>query len=331
MPVPYLATGGGAILGGLLNALSGQDERRKQRQAIKKTQELLAESKTSGTEIARGESRISRYFNANISNVLNSTALQTRGVVNAPVVAAAAVAPIAGQSAMAQSEYRTNQINRNQDIDRQIAMVGLNQPSGSVIGEFFSGAIQGGIAGSQIASLLPKGDEEDGEDGTTSDPTDNTFDPSKTLPIPNIQRIGGQEVLRTVKAPVIENDILGNYPGRVATKGTKTFTPEMKDNFKEITSPPSIVAPLLETEASESRLEQMPNLFNENPISDMVAKGKRPVKYNMNYNGPTSYGFYGRMKPQNIPNPISSFFDWLGQPRSTGNNASDRYLQFRGY
>lgn len=329
MALPFIV--GGAMVGGLINALSGSSERRRRRKSISDAQELLRKNYISSQDIALQGNRINRYFNAAATNVLNSTALSTRGVVNAPVVAAAAAAPLAGQSALAQANYKESADRTNKSITEKIAMMELSksEESGTDFGDFFGGAVQGGIAGAQIGSMASSIKKVANENfdgiGNKNYYTMDLPNMSNALTNINTKPEGSDHTTSELIAASGNGDFMPQLPNigvpspTVASKTrTSDFSEPMKDNFRG-------------TGATGSWIEQAPSMFNENLVTDMVKEGKSKIKYNMNKIQPTSYGVYGRMEPQDIPNPLSSFFDWLSEPRSTENNASNKYLQFRGY
>lgn len=235
MALPFIV--GGAMLSGIANALSGSSERKKRRKTISKAQDLLREGYISNRDIGLQGNRINRYFNAAATNVLNSTALSTRGVANAPVVAAAAAAPLAGQSALAQANYKERADQSNKSITEKIAIMELqkSEESGTNFGDFFSGAIQGGIAGSQIASMMPKSDDVLGQTTTAESYKGTGVDP-RSLPHNQPDFIQDEEFMTQLpKAEVPYIRLPSTFSRNTIAPKTKSLDlPEpMKDNFRE--------------------------------------------------------------------------------------------------
>lgn len=206
MPLPFII--GGALAGGAINALSDLFSSNSQNANINKYENLLRDSKLSSGDITLGNKKIERFYNASITNLMNRSAINTGGVLNAPTVKAATVAPLAGQSAMAQANYDERAQARNEGIDRQIAAAELGRPTNNVLGDFFGGAVSGGIAGAQISSLFPKSDKVINNLTTSA-----TTHPDTSLPM------GGEP-----KLPLVGNTVQNILPKFFDTVNVNTPT-----------------------------------------------------------------------------------------------------------
>jgi hypothetical protein len=167
---------------GLANMFSSSAEARQQKRNIRSTQGQLYENLIDEDELDKLLRTSERRFNASISSLANTTALRTRGVTNAAVVGAAALAPAYGEKFQAEQNIRQGAEERNTNIRTQIAGLEMGQPSEDPVGSFFSGAIPGLTAGLEFSSYLDNlgGLEDDvleeGLEGTTapSAPTSST-------------------------------------------------------------------------------------------------------------------------------------------------------------
>ena len=149
-----LAIIGSALLSGTINALSQSSAASQRNQRISDYVRELERTRITEGEIEARQRDTRRAFNTEIQNTLNTTAARTRGIANAPVVGAAAVAPLLGQSIQAQIDIEQQADQQNQSLDLRIAGARLGQAETNVAGDFAAGAIQGGIAASQISNLI---------------------------------------------------------------------------------------------------------------------------------------------------------------------------------
>jgi hypothetical protein len=196
-----------AFGGGILNFLSGRDVAKQREEAIRTFQESMGEQLLSEEDIRQRQRDIGRTFNTNIQNLLNTTALSTRDAANAPVISAAAIAPVVGQAATAQAGIREDSLAFNKQIRNMIAQAGLNMPESDPIGDFFGGMIQGGIAGAQISELID----------TEEDITANI----KPTVMPEVAKMDSmlspkiQETLGNIPSGKVGADFFGNKTGKV--------------------------------------------------------------------------------------------------------------------
>ena len=151
MPLPFIAAAAG--IGGLVNAFSSQSQAKAKRDAISRYQESLSESKYSAGEIELMKSSTRRNFNTGIENLLNRSAISTRGIANKDVVKAAAVAPSIAQAGIAEAEAEQAAVGYNKNIIQQIGQLEGQKPESDFLGDFFGGAVRGAVTGAQLNQL----------------------------------------------------------------------------------------------------------------------------------------------------------------------------------
>jgi len=161
---------------GIANAIASSSEASNRNQRLTNAQNLLRQSLVSEGELDRMLRSNARAFNVSLGNLLNSTALRSRGITNAPVVAAAAAAPLQGQMIQTQAGIEQSTRNANRAIYGELAQLEAGKVDSNILGDFFQGAIPGATAGIEFGKYLTWEDKLKSVgpiSGTTSDTTSN--------------------------------------------------------------------------------------------------------------------------------------------------------------
>lgn len=181
MALPFILAG--AAIGGIASAFSNAAQARQRNAALGQAIQTLRENLLSQTDIDSSLRNINREFNSATTNVLNSTAIRSRGLANAPTVAAAAGARLQPARINALEGFRTQARSFNAGIFDRISGLQAQTAVSDPVGSFVGGAIQGGIAGAQIGRL----------EGLTSAPTIETVEAGLEVSgaIPALQTMAG--------------------------------------------------------------------------------------------------------------------------------------------
>lgn len=149
-----------ALIGGVSNIFSGNAAAKAEQKRIQAANALLERSLVDDAELGRMLRNQTRAFNSQLQNTINTTALRSKGIANSGVVGAAAAGQIEGakQATLAQTE--TDVQDRNAEIRAQMAYnIRSGQTYSDPVGDFFTGAVSGGIAGAQFNRTLGLLDE----------------------------------------------------------------------------------------------------------------------------------------------------------------------------
>lgn len=146
---------GGGLIGGIGNLIGSQQRAEAERKKLEKAQELLGRSLIDQGELDTLLSLNTRRFNSNLQNILNTTALRSRGVENSGVLGAAAAGQIAGQSATSEANIRSSVMQHNSSVyDRMASLQAATPTPESPFEEFISGGVSGAMAGFEISKTV---------------------------------------------------------------------------------------------------------------------------------------------------------------------------------
>jgi len=160
----------GALTGGITNVLANEQQVSQQNANVSAAAGILRQNLLSDKDLNDLLLSNKRYFNSNISNLLNSTAISNRGVANAPVVAGAVASRVVGQESQSAMNIQENAIKQNSDVNNRIAALDMQRGSTSTIADFFGGAI-GGLTAGMSANKYMDAVSKDPNVTTTGDPS----------------------------------------------------------------------------------------------------------------------------------------------------------------
>lgn len=143
-----------AAASGIANAISGSSQAEQDRKNRAQATAMLKEGLVSDEDLRSLLQKNTKMFNTSLTNLLNTTALKTRGVANAPVVGATVASNLEGQKLQSALDIEQNVMDRNQQITSQIASLSLGAQDSDPVGDFFSGAIGGATAGLELSKYV---------------------------------------------------------------------------------------------------------------------------------------------------------------------------------
>ena len=143
----------GALAGGMFSGLSSADRQNQQEANLNQAKNTLKQTLLTQEDIDNLLNKNSRAWNVSLGNLLNMTAIRTRGTANAPVVGAAVASGMEAQKLQSNVQIEQGALNQNRATMAQIAQLEAGAPVSDTIGEIFGGATAGFTTGMEFDKL----------------------------------------------------------------------------------------------------------------------------------------------------------------------------------
>jgi len=160
--MPFWIPAIAAVASGISSVISGQTEANQRNAQINAAEGILKSNLLSQKDLQDLLLSNKRYYTANLTSLLNTTALRTRGVKNAPVVGGAISSGIAGQEAQTAAGIKQDTLKYNADIRTRIASLETSRGNSNVLSDFFTGATSGLTAGMEISKYISSTSKKEG-------------------------------------------------------------------------------------------------------------------------------------------------------------------------
>jgi len=174
--MPFFLPAIGALVGGVTNAISGAQNADQYNQNIDIAQNTLKSDMIGDKGLNDLLLANNRFYTGQLSNIMNSTAISSKGVLNSGVVGGAVAGGMVGKEGEADLQIRENANKQNMSLTDRIAQLQTMRKSDSVLSDFFTGAVGGLTAG------LAANKDIAATDAITANPTSiNTTNPTAKI------------------------------------------------------------------------------------------------------------------------------------------------------
>jgi hypothetical protein len=149
---PFGAIAGG-LFGGITSLFSEASQAEQMNENIRQAQALMAKGLISSDQLQDRLHSIDRQFNSRLTNVLNTTAIRSRGIANQGTVKAAAAGALEGSRLATEVGIIEQSLSENRGIRQAQASLELQKTNPDMIGAFVEGGVAGATAGAELGRL----------------------------------------------------------------------------------------------------------------------------------------------------------------------------------